>query len=136
MKTTAATVASCCLLAASCSVETAPGPPPPPGVPVGTLTLDWTINGTKDPDQCSQGAAMAVDVTVHTVDGGFVGEFQEACDAFATSIDLAEGSYVADAVLVDARGTERTTAVPIQAFTIRGDDDLDIPIDFPARAFR
>jgi hypothetical protein len=42
----------------------------------------------------------------------------------------------ADAVLVDARGAERTTVVDLQSFDTFGGDELDIPIDFPASSFR
>jgi hypothetical protein len=126
------------LLATSCFVETDPGPLPP--IPVarafGTLTVDWTINGSKDPDQCNQSFATTLDAMVHTTSGKFVGEFQEACRSFATSIDLPRGSYTADAVLIDANGFDRTTAVRIDTFAIRGNDNLSVPIDFPARSFR
>ena len=124
------TAALLCLLAPACSVETRSEPAPAPVVVAdGTLVVDWTINGTTDPNQCNQGA-------VTTIDGGFVGEFQQACSAFATSINLAPGSYTASAVLVDARGTDRTTEIPIDAFTIRDNSELDVPIDFPASSFR
>lgn len=125
-----------CLAVAGCTVETTSGPPPAPVVVTGTVVLDWTINGSKDPDQCDQGAATTLDVLVHTTRGAFVGEFQEACSSFATSIELDPGSYVADAVLLDANGVERTTSVPIDPFTVQGADTLDLPIDFPARSFR
>lgn len=129
------TAACSCLLAAGCFVSN-DSSPPAVVVATGTVVIDWTINGTKDPAQCIQGAASHLDVTVHSTAGGFVGEFQEPCASFATSIDLAPGSYVADAVLIDAAGAERTTAVPINPFTIHGNDTLDIPIDFPAQSFR
>jgi hypothetical protein len=117
-------------------VETSSGPPPPVViVATGTVVIDWTINGSKDPDQCNQGAATELAVVVHTTAGAFVGEFREACDSFATSIELEPGNYMADAVLLDANGVDRTTSVPIEPFTIRHNETLDLPIDFPARSF-
>lgn len=127
-------IASVIALASSCSVETTSAAPVV--VSSGTLTLDWTINGTTDPDQCSQGAATSLDVTVDTIDGASAGEFQQACNAFATNIELPPGTYTADAVLLDSNGDDRTTAVHVDAFTIRSSEDLDVPIDFPARSFR
>lgn len=121
-----------CALAVGCSSNAQPA------VVVagdGTLTLDWTINGTKDPDQCTQGAATTLDVTVDTIDGVPAGEFQQACDAFATTIHLAPGSYTGSAVLLAANGRDRTTTIQLDAFTIRSDEDLNVPIDFPARSF-
>ncbi len=121
-----------CVLAAGCSST------PPPAVVVagdGMLTLDWTINGTTDPDQCTQGAATTLDVTIDTIDAVPAGEFQQACDAFATTIHLAPGSYTGNAVLLDADGRDRTTTIRLDAFTIRSDEDIDVPIDFPARSF-
>jgi len=124
-----------CVLSAGCMVETSSGPPPP-APPSGTLTLDWTINGTKDPSQCTQGAATDVDITVESTSGAPMGEFQQSCAAFATTIDLPPGTYTASALLLDARGDDRTTAVPIDTFSIRSGEDLNVPIDFPANSFR
>lgn len=128
-------------LAAGCTadVSTSPAPPPPPPAgPVvgdGTLVLDWTINGTTDPNQCYQSSAAAIAVDVTDVSGAPAGTFQQACTTFATSITLAPGQYTANARLIDANGNPRTTAVPINPFTINGNDQLSIPIDFPSSSF-
>lgn len=39
------------------------------------------------------------------------------------------------ALLVRSGGHARTTTIEIDAFTIRGDDELHAPIDFPASSF-
>jgi hypothetical protein len=101
----------------------------------GSLILDWTIDGTKDPDQCDQADAATLDVIVSSANGASAGEFQQSCRAFATTIDLAPGSYSADAVLLDSAGEARTTSVPVHAFEILGNDELSIPIDFSAGSF-
>ncbi len=96
--------------------------------------LDWTINGSTDSNQCNQASATRLEIIV---DPG-VGQpstFSQDCDAFATSITLAPGRYSASAVLVDASGSARTTQIDIDPFTIRGDDELHTPIDFPASSF-
>lgn len=99
----------------------------------GALVVDWTISGTKDPAQCQQGSASTIDVIV---DGPGGGEFRQSCDAFATTITLPPGTYTANAVLLDPDGNERTTEVPIDAFTIEGGDQWTAAIDFPADSFR
>jgi hypothetical protein len=50
-------------------------------------------------------------------------------------IDLPPGEYVANAVLLGPDGRERTTEVDMEPFTIYGDDEFVVPIDFPARSF-
>ena len=111
------------------------GGPGPVVVDSGSLVLDWTIDGSKDPDQCDQGAASALDISVTDANGASAGEFQQSCRAFATTIDLPRGSYTADAVLVDSAGQDRTTPVQIRPFDILGGDELSIPIDFSAGSF-
>lgn len=39
-------------------------------------------------------------------------------------------------VLLDADGKERTTDVVISTFTLRGNDSLTVPVDFPSNSFR
>lgn len=101
----------------------------------GTLVLDWTIDGSKDSSLCDLSDAATLDATVTWADGAFVGEFQQSCRAFAMSIDLAPGSYRAEAVLLDVSGRERTTAVQIRRFDIFGNDEFEVPIDFSAASF-
>ena len=125
---------SCVALAlAGCTVTTTTDPP----VIVegdGALVIDWTINGSTDPNQCNQSSATRLEIIV---DPG-VGQpstFSQDCDAFGTSISLAPGRYSASAVLVDENGTARTTQVDIDPFTIRENEELHTPIDFPASSF-
>jgi hypothetical protein len=124
------------LFVPACTVET--DHHPRRAVPVvsdGALVVDWTVDGSTDPDECAQGDAASIDIIVETVEGDRVGEFEDACEAFETSIDLAPGDYVANAVLLDPDGRERTTLVDMEPFTILGGADLVIPVDFPARSF-
>jgi hypothetical protein len=120
------------LTACTAQVSTAPVVVPPAS---STLIVDWTINGTNDPNQCFQSSAAAIQVSVTASGGVPAGTFQQSCTAFATSITLSAGSYIADAVLLDPSGTPRTTSVPINPFTLNGGDTLSIPIDFPASSF-
>ena len=101
----------------------------------GTLTVDWTIGDAKDPRDCRDEAADSIDIVVTDPGGGVVGEFNDVCEAFATSISLAPGSYSGDATLLSTGGNPRTTAVDLGPFTIYGNDELVVPIDFPLDSF-
>lgn len=120
----------------ACTVET--GHPPPAASVVaatGTLTLDWTIGDSKDPDECTQGAATDIAIAVVDSAGRDAGEYTQACEAFATSIELPPDSYSATAVLLDGSGHDRTTPIDIPPFTLHGSDELVIPVDFPPGSF-
>lgn len=124
------------LAGSGCIVETNDGGPPPIVVAdSGALVVDWTIDGTKRVDECDSSGSSTIDVTVTTTSGAFAGEYQQACSAFATTITLAPGRYTAEAVLLDSVGRQRTTAVRLRPFEILGDDQLSIPIEFPASSF-
>lgn len=101
----------------------------------GTLIVDWSINGLKDPDQCDQGNADAAHIAVISASGSVLGEYEQSCAAFAAAIELHPGEYAVDVVLVDPAGFERTTPVRVRPFTIYGADQLEIPVDFPASSF-
>jgi len=121
--------------AAACTATVSPAPEPVVVQSTGTLTVDWSINGTKDPNQCSQGAAAAIQITVTDPNANPIGTFEQSCTAFATSITLDAGQYLAQARLIDAVGTPRTTTIDINSFTILGNDDFTAPIDFSASSF-
>ena len=101
----------------------------------GFLTVDWSVDGSQDPDSCDLAGADSIDILVTTPGGATVGEFTEFCQAFVTSIELAPGTYAGDAVLLDRAGGQRTTAVDLGVFDIFGDDELSVSVDFPASSF-
>lgn len=107
-----------------------------PNAPLAsTLTVDWTVNGTKDPSSCQLAGVDVIEISVEDRAGNEVGAFQQVCGAFATSITLDSGSYAAYAVLLDELNRPRTTEIAISPFTLRGNDELVIPIEFPADSF-
>jgi hypothetical protein len=120
-------------LAAACSTTVSSSEPPPPAQ--GTVVLDWTIGGVKDPDACAQSAVATVQTSVTDASGASVGTFQQACPAFSTNITLFPGMYNADVVMLDSAGNPRTTTLPVNTFSIHGADTLSIPIDFPPSSF-
>lgn len=99
----------------------------------GTLVIDWTIHGSKDPSLCALGDADSIDIIVDRGDVSY--EAEEVCEAFRTSLRLDSGRYTGLALLLDRAGADRTTEVDLGAFTIYGGDVLTIPIDFPASSF-
>ena len=114
--------------------EDDPDPAPRPAE-MGALIVDWTINGVTDPDECDQGDASWLRLSVFTSSGRHVDDFVDACDAFSTSVELSPGDYYAEASLEDPDGVQRTTAVVIDDFRILGNDQFSVPIDFPASSF-
>lgn len=119
------------LAATGCIVEQAPVPMSS----LGTVELQWTINGRVDANLCSQSSAATLAVDVFDSRGYAVGSYDASCGAFATSIDLYDGSYSADARLLDAGGRARSTTVSVAPFWVRAGSTLVVPIDFPASSF-
>jgi len=111
------------------------GPPDVAVVGDGQLDVDWTIGDAKDSRDCLNEGADGIDVVVTTATGNIVGDFNANCEAFVLSIELAPGTYYGDATLLDAGGHARTTPVDLGRFVIYGDDQLNVPIDFPLDSF-
>jgi hypothetical protein len=101
----------------------------------GTLTLDWTVDGTDDPAQCRQGDVDRFSVHVETSDGAFADDYDAPCEAFSISIDLPADDYHADAVLIDSRGRDATTTVPTDDFRVHSGEEVVLDLDFPADSF-
>lgn len=130
------------LLAGACTVESS-NPTPhsvvvtePTDPIVSTLVIDWTIAETKDPNECSKSLSGTIEISIDDASGGTeIAAYHQSCSAFSTSITLGPGTYSAVATLLDGSGIPRTTDLPIAPFTLRGNDSLTIPIDFPSDSF-
>ena len=101
----------------------------------GLLVVDWSISGLQDPAACRQSDADVINIAVETTDGVPLGEFEDVCEAFPTSIELEPGDYFGDAVLLAPSGAARTTPVDLGLVRIFGDDELVVPVDFPSDSF-
>jgi hypothetical protein len=123
------------LAMSSCIVEAEDSGPIVVEADAGFLIVDWSISGYKDPVLCRQSDADVINIVVETSRGVFVGEFEDACAAFSTSIELTPDAYFAEAFLLDPAGSARTTAVDLGFIEIFGNDELVVPIDFPADSF-
>jgi hypothetical protein len=101
----------------------------------GVLVVDWTIEGVNDARDCASEGADSIDVVLSTAAGDAVGDFNGYCEDFDLSVQLAPGDYYGNATLLDAAGRPRTTSVDLGRFSIFGDDELHVPIDFPLDSF-
>jgi hypothetical protein len=119
------------LLAACSAQATAPAAPPLES----SLTVVWQIDGKTDMTQCTQAGISAIHVVVTRANGDPAGTFDEACATFGANITLDQGSYSAVATLVDVDGTPRTSDEPIQPFTLNGNDEVRVLVDFPTASF-
>lgn len=127
----------------SCIIAAAGNEPPPPAVveevveeASGLVTIDWSIHGDRNPNECDRGDAEALLISIWSASGAHVGDFEQYCQVFQTSIELEPGTYKAEAVLIAPDGIERTTTADIAPFAISDNDLLDVaPIDFPASSF-
>jgi len=119
------------LATSGCIVEQAPAP----SSSLGTVEIQWTINGRVDSNLCSQSSAATLAVDLYDSRGYAVGSYDASCGAFATSVGLYDGSYSADARLLDASGRARSTTVSIAPFWVRAGSTLVVPIDFPSSSF-
>lgn len=128
-------VLSLCVSLSNCVVVADDPEPAPRSDYTGALIVDWTVDGSTNADECDQGDAVWLRLSVFTSSGRPVADFANDCAAFSTSIELDPGNYYAEAVLEDAAGNQRTTSIQIDDFTILGRDSLSVPIDFPASSF-
>ena len=100
----------------------------------GWLIVNFTIDGSSDPEQCDKLGASVIGVKVAATDGTPTGEFQQTCPAFYSTIALSPGTYSASVALLDSEGGSRTSSVALQGLEIVGGSPLEIPLDFPTHA--
>jgi hypothetical protein len=102
--------------------------------PLGTLTVEWSIDDATFPEDC---AAFGVDRMELLVYAGrdLIDEVEPLCEAFSVSIDLPEGVYDADATLVDSFDRSATLTEPIDAIDIIAGTELVVNVDFPVGSF-
>jgi len=100
---------------------------------VGTLTIEWSIEGRRDPLDCIDFDVDRLELVVSGSSDEV--EVEPYCEDFSTSIDLYEGRYVADATLIDSFDRASTLTEAIDAFDIVAGTDLVISVDFPVGSF-
>lgn len=103
--------------------------------PIGTLTVEWTIDGRRDPIDCADFGVDRLELVVSNARGNLVEEVEPWCESFFVTVDLFEGRYFADATLVDSFDRSATLTVPIDAIDIIAGTDLVVQVDFPLGSF-
>lgn len=103
--------------------------------PVGTLTVNWSIDGLTDPIDCEDFGVDRMEVVIFDLAGDEVAELEPFCEAFGVSVDLPEGSYFADVTLVDTFDRAATLTETLDALDIIGGTDLTVGVDFPVDSF-
>jgi len=104
-------------------------------LPVGTLTVDWSIDGRHSSLDCADFGVDRLELVIYDESGAEVDELEPFCESFAVSADLVEGSYFADVTLVDSADRSVTLTKTLDAIDIIGDTELDITVDFSIDSF-
>ena len=97
----------------------------------GTLTVRWTVAGSDHPAACGVYGATDLELVVFDENGAQVASTLGACEGFSLTLALPEGTYSAEATLVDPRGSARSVTKPLQAIVVVRGTDLAIDLDFP-----
>ena len=116
-------------VSSGCVVNTTPNNSP------GSVAVDWTINGSIDPNYCTLSSAATFRLTIYDSHGASVGSYDSACTNFSVVVDLQPDTYTADALFVDAGGKARTTTATLAPFTIYRNTVTTVPADFPNSSF-
>jgi hypothetical protein len=102
---------------------------------LGTLTVDWSIDGRHSSFDCADFGVDRLELVIYDESGAEVDEVEPFCESFAVSVDLVEGSYFADVTLVDSADRSATLTKTLDAIYIIGGTDLDISVDFSVDSF-
>lgn len=102
---------------------------------LGTLTVDWTIDGLTNPDDCAAFGVDRMELVIYERGDYVVDEVEPLCEAFSVTIDMLDGIYYADATLVDSFDRAATVTLPVDDIDIIAGTELVIPIDFPIDSF-
>jgi hypothetical protein len=125
----------CVVAVDEASTKTMPSDESPSAV--GTLTVQWTVSGRRDPSDCGGFGVERFVLSARSVSSVPSDEEQgEApCDAFQISMDLAPGSYTGDAILVDRLDRPLTLSVALEQVDIVAGREVLESVDFPVGAF-
>lgn len=108
------------------------GPSP---LPVGRLTVNWTIDGQRSPFDCADFGVDRLELVIYDDFGATVDEIEPLCESFAVSVDLVDGFYFADVTLVDSADRSATLTKTLEDLDIIAGTDLDVAVDFSVDSF-
>lgn len=105
-------------------------------LPLGTLTVNWSIDGLHDPLDCEDFGVDRLELVIYDDSSGdVVDELEPVCESFGVSVDLPEGYYSADVTLVDSFDRSATLTETLEAIDVIGNTDLTLGVDFPVDSF-
>jgi hypothetical protein len=100
--------------------------------PIGTLTTEWSIDGSFVASNCRIYGAFDYELVVYDLDNFVVAEQQTPCEQFILSVDLPVGIYSADATLVDGEDFSVSLTQVLDDLEIIEGTELVVSLDFPA----
>lgn len=101
---------------------------------LGTLTVEWTVQGLREPSDCAAFGVDRLELALFTPSGRLVDEIEPFCESFGVSLDLVEGLYFGDATLVDSFDDPVTFTQPLSLEILEA-TELAVSIDFPFASF-
>ena len=102
--------------------------------PEGQVTLNWTINGSTDPQTCDSTGSQSFYVAVHDANGGN-SLFESTCATHATKISLPPGTYTASTFLLDGQNRPQTRTIELAKFTVETGGSSAQTVDFASGSF-
>lgn len=96
------------------------------------LVVEWSIEGSFDPDQCDHVGADELEMFVFDRFGDFVLEAQIDCEAGGMEVRLDEGLYDLEFRLVDRRDNSVSDVIEENRVQLRDYRDRLVSIDFPS----
>ena len=132
-----AALSGCALAVAGLSgcflmTDTRPGPEPVPPAETGSATIAWTVTGSRSPVSCSQFGAYDLELTVYDRFHRQITQRAAPCTDFTVTVNLPEGTYEVEAVLVDSRSREVSTTFSREDVRVTPESNLTIEVDFPS----
>ena len=97
----------------------------------GSLTIDWTLDDTRDPEACDDYDARRLELIIYDERDRVVDTIEPSCYNFEVSIDLPDGVYGVDATLLDRGGADVSTTLSLDSIDVYAGEDTPISIDFP-----
>lgn len=133
---------SSCLLAMAglggCCVTTEPAPIPEtipnPGTEAqtGVVTVSWTVEGSHSAPACTQLGAYDLQLVITNSLHRPVTTVNAPCSDFSLAVRLPAGKYEANALLVDASGSDVSTALPLHDIRVVPGTKLTLDIELPS----
>jgi hypothetical protein len=97
----------------------------------GSLTVDWTLDDTDDPDACDDYEARSLEIIIYDERESVASRIHPRCDDFDAEVYLPDGVYSIDATLLDGSGGDVSTTLSVDDIDVYAGEDTPISLDFP-----